>query len=83
MLIEDTWTSGSNAQSAALALRRAGAATVTIVALARWLAPEDSSTGDFVTQRLTGDYDPFVCPLDERGRIVVVHDDRGQLKRRT
>ncbi|MGH3620695.1 MAG: hypothetical protein ACRDQ5_02770 [Sciscionella sp.] len=65
LLIEDTWTSGGNAQSAALTLRRAGAVTVTIVALARWLTPQESSTADFATYRLTRDYDPLVCPLGE------------------
>ncbi len=65
LLIEDTWTSGGNAQSAALTLRRADAATVTLVALARWLKPDEASTGAFVTSRLTEDYDPLRCPMDE------------------
>ncbi|MGH3791600.1 MAG: hypothetical protein ACRDRU_22460 [Pseudonocardiaceae bacterium] len=65
LLIEDTWTSGSNAQSAALTLRRGGAVSVTIVALARWLKPEEPPTGEFVTSRLTEDYDPLVCPVND------------------
>jgi hypothetical protein len=65
LLIEDTWTSGGNAQSAALTLRAGGAASVTIVALARWLKPEEQRTGEFVTSRLTRDYDPRVCPLSD------------------
>ncbi len=65
LLIEDTWTSGGNAQSAALTLRRAEAASVTIVALARWLKPEEPPTGAFVTSRLTQDYDPLVCPIND------------------
>lgn len=64
LLIEDTWTSGGNAQSAALTLRREGAASVTIVALARWLKPDESPTGEFVASRLIGDYDPLMCPLN-------------------
>lgn len=52
LLIEDTWTSGGNAQSAALALRRAGAASVTILALARWLNPEEPPTSTFVARYL-------------------------------
>jgi hypothetical protein len=63
LLVEDTWTSGGNAQSAALALRRGGAASVTIVTLARWLKPEEPPTGVFVSQRLTEDYDPRICPV--------------------
>jgi predicted amidophosphoribosyltransferase len=35
LLIDDTWTTGGNAQSAALALRAAGAATVAIVVIGR------------------------------------------------
>lgn len=65
MLIEDTWASGGNAQSAALTLRDAGAASVTIVALARWLNPDERSTGEFVSSRLTEDYDPLVCPAGD------------------
>lgn len=65
LLIEDTWTSGGNAQSAALTLRRSGAASVTIVALARWLKPEEPPTGAFITSRLARDYDPRICPVSD------------------
>lgn len=64
LLIEDTWTSGGNAQSAALTLRRADVASVTILALARWLNPDESPTSSFVARRLDTDYDPLTCPLD-------------------
>ncbi len=64
LLIEDTWTSGGNAQSAALSLRRAGAATVTVLALARWLKPEEPPTAAFVAHHLTEDYDPLICPFN-------------------
>jgi hypothetical protein len=37
LLLDDTWTTGSTAQSAALALRRAGAGSVVIVVLGRHL----------------------------------------------
>jgi hypoxanthine-guanine phosphoribosyltransferase len=66
LLVEDTWTSGGNAQSAALTLRRGGAASVTIVALARWLKPEESPIGAFVTSRLTEDYDPLVGLVNDQ-----------------
>ncbi|MGH3813091.1 MAG: hypothetical protein ACRDUV_11635 [Pseudonocardiaceae bacterium] len=69
LLIEDTWTSGGNAQSAALTLRRGGAASVTIVALARWLTVEEPPTGAFVTSRLTEDYDPLICPVNDQDCI--------------
>ena len=64
LLIEDTWTTGGNAQSAALTLRRGGATSVTIVALARWLKLEEPPTGAFVKSRLTADYDPLICPVN-------------------
>ena len=37
LLVDDTWVSGDKPQSAALALRAAGARTVTILCIARWL----------------------------------------------
>ena len=39
LLIDDTWVSGSSAQSAAAALREAGAARVGCVVIGRWLTP--------------------------------------------
>ena len=65
LLIEDTWTSGAKCQSAVLALRGAGASSVTILALARWLKPDEPPTGAFVRNRLTADYDPLVCPVND------------------
>lgn len=64
LLIEDTWTSGAKCQSAALTLRQAGADSVTILALARWLRPEEPRVGAFIKNRLTADYDPLVCPVN-------------------
>lgn len=37
LVVEDTWVSGGKAQSAALALKAAGAARVTILSVTRWL----------------------------------------------
>ena len=51
LLIEDTWTSGTKCQSAALTLRHAGAATVTILAVARWLRPTEKLVGTFIKLR--------------------------------
>lgn len=39
LLIDDTWVSGSSAQSAAAALRNAAAARVGCVVIGRWLTP--------------------------------------------
>jgi len=63
LLIEDTWTSGAKCQSAALTLRHAGAASVTILALARWLRPTEKLVGTFIKNRLTTTYDPLICPV--------------------
>lgn len=64
LLIEDTWTTGAKCQSAALALRRAGAASVTILVIARWLTPREPRVGAFIKNRLTASYNPLVCPVD-------------------
>lgn len=39
LLLEDTWTSGGSAQSAAVALKRAGARSVAVVVLGRHVQP--------------------------------------------
>jgi hypothetical protein len=39
LLLDDTWTTGASAQSAAMVLRRAGASGVAVVVLGRHLAP--------------------------------------------
>jgi hypothetical protein len=39
LLLDDTWTSGGTAQSAAVALKRAGARSVAVVVLGRHLPP--------------------------------------------
>jgi hypothetical protein len=63
LLIEDTWVSGSHSQSAAASLKQAGAATVTIVALARWINPAEEPSTGFVRHMLRCDYDPHRCPI--------------------
>ena len=63
VLFEDTWVSGSSAQSAAVALKAAGAAAVTIVCLARWLAESDGYPIERIFfEGLTTPYDAAVCP---------------------
>jgi adenine/guanine phosphoribosyltransferase-like PRPP-binding protein len=39
LLLDDTWTSGGTAQSAAVALKQAGARSVAVVVLGRHLPP--------------------------------------------
>lgn len=64
LLIDDTWASGGHAESSAAALKRAGAARVTILILARWLSPHRGATGDFIRSELTNVFDPDLCPFD-------------------
>ena len=63
LILDDVWTTGSNAQSAALAVRRAGAAAVSVMVIGRWLNPGRRGTADFIAARLHRDYDPDICPV--------------------
>jgi hypothetical protein len=63
LVLDDVWTTGSNAQSAALTLRCAGAAAVSVVVMARWLSPRHPLSARFIRKRLRQDYDPLVCPV--------------------
>jgi hypothetical protein len=63
LVVDDVWTTGSNAQSAALALRCAGAAVVSVVVVARWLNPRHPLSTNFIRDWLGEDYDPLVCPV--------------------
>jgi hypothetical protein len=63
LVIDDVWTTGSNAQSAALALHRAGAAFVSVLVIGRWLSPGSPLTHPFLGARLDTPYDPHICPV--------------------
>ncbi len=62
LLIDDTWASGGHAQSAVLALRKAGADKVSVLVVARWLKGDFAGNKEFVRQLATQSYDPGVCP---------------------
>ncbi|MDQ2740539.1 MAG: hypothetical protein M3Y35_18400 [Actinomycetota bacterium] len=64
LLIDDTWTTGHHVTSAALAIRRAGASRVSVLALARWLSLGFGDTTEaWARLHLVGpDYNPSVCP---------------------
>jgi hypothetical protein len=51
LVVDDTWVSGGTAQSVAVALKRAGAARVTIVVLGRHLDPADQRSPAFTAAR--------------------------------
>lgn len=63
LVIDDSWVSGGSAQSTAIAVREAGASSVSILALARILRPGFPTTAQFLRQgRLARDFDYTVCP---------------------
>jgi hypothetical protein len=62
LLLDDTWTSGASAQSAAMALRLAGAHRVVVVVLGRHLS---------ATRGLDGG---FASPMPYRPELCAVHD---------
>ncbi|WP_375489197.1 amidophosphoribosyltransferase [uncultured Mycobacterium sp.] len=66
LIVDDVWTTGSNAQSAALALRRAGAAAVSVMVVGRWLNAGHARTAQFISARLQRPYDPGICPVSGR-----------------
>lgn len=63
LVLDDTWTTGSRAQSAALALRAVGAGHVSVLVVGRWLSPGFGHNTDFIKTRLGRDYDPGTCPV--------------------
>ncbi len=68
LLVDDTWVSGASAQSAAAALKLAGASHVAIVVLGRHVNPADPRSAEFAAGLAPGPYDPSAC---------AVHTDRG------
>jgi phosphoribosylpyrophosphate synthetase len=64
LLIDDTWTGGGHATSAALALRAAGVTKISVLALARWLSIGWEATTDKWAKSTLAlpDYQPDVCP---------------------
>jgi len=63
VLFDDTWASGASAQAAAIVLRRAGAAHVTIVAVGRWLNEGWSPTARFYRELPDSPWVPSICPV--------------------
>jgi hypothetical protein len=63
LLLEDSWVSGASAQSAAVALKLAGARYVAIVALGRHVNPADPGAAPLVTRLAPARYDPLACAV--------------------
>jgi hypothetical protein len=62
LLIDDTWTGGGHAQSAAVALRRAGATHVSMLVVARCVKEDFGDNARFLRELSSKDYDPATCP---------------------
>lgn len=62
LLVDDTWTSGASIQSAAAAIKAAGAASVTGLVVDRWLSAHYADH-EKLMKTLTRQYDPMVCPM--------------------
>lgn len=62
LIVDDTWTSGSKAQSAALAVRAAGAQIVTVLCVSRWCR-HDWPDHRALLDASSKPYDAAICPL--------------------
>jgi hypothetical protein len=67
LLIDDTWATGGHIQSAVLSLRRAGAARVSALVVARWLKGNYGDNKSFIAGLADRDYNPLICPLTGGG----------------
>lgn len=63
VVFDDTWTTGASAQSAAVVLKRAGAASVTIIVIGRWVNSSWSPTREFFEARPHVAWSSEVCPV--------------------
>jgi hypothetical protein len=63
LLLEDTWVSGASAQSAAAALKRAGARHVAVVVLGRHVDPADRLGGPLAARLAPASYDVAKCAV--------------------
>jgi hypothetical protein len=65
LLLEDSWVSGSSAQSAAAALKRAGAGRVAVIVLGRHLDPADRFGAALAARAAETPYDPGRCAVHD------------------
>ena len=63
LVVDDTWVSGGKSQSAAIALKDAGADAVTILCVARWLSYDYDDDHRRMIKELTAPYDATMCPV--------------------
>jgi hypothetical protein len=67
LLLDDSWVSGASAQSAAAALKLAGASRVAIVVLGRHINPADPLAGTLIARVAPARYDPSTCAVHGAG----------------
>jgi len=63
LLLDDSWVSGASAQSAAAALKRAGARHVAVVVLGRHVDPADPRSAPLAARLASRPYDPDRCAV--------------------
>ena len=63
LLLDDTWVSGASAQSAAAALKQAGARHVAVVVLGRHVNPDDPAARSLLAGLAPARYDPSTCAV--------------------
>jgi hypothetical protein len=63
LLLDDSWVSGASAQSAAAALKRAGARHVAVVVLGRHVDPTDRRGAPLAARLAPSGYDPDRCAV--------------------
>jgi hypothetical protein len=63
LLLDDTWVSGASAQSAAAALKLAGAQHVAVIVLGRHVNPDDAASAPLLAGLAAARYDPSACAV--------------------
>ena len=63
LLLDDTWVSGASAQSAAAALKLAGARHVAVIVLGRHVNPDDAASAQLLAGLAAARYDPSACAV--------------------
>lgn len=66
LLLDDTWVTGASAQSAAAALKLAGARHVVAVVLGRHVNPDDPAAAPLLAGLAPARYDPSTCTVHPR-----------------
>jgi hypothetical protein len=67
LLLDDTWVTGASAQSAAAALKLAGARHVAVIVLGRHVNPDDPAAGPLLAGLAPARYDPSACAVHPGG----------------